>query len=294
MCLIGRGTTGTVYRLNTLIAVKRARVGEEEQTDHAHEQGIFDILESYPQLPYLIRSYYRRPLDTFLELAPNGNIAILLNQFQQRNREGTQVMKVWQALDTQHVFRWVRQLCCAAASLERIGLCHGDIRPGNMLLDADWNLRLCDFDRTVKIGEHLTVLTEPFGRLLDENDDGDAGTYGKATAQVDAFAIGSVYYTLLNGHEPYETEAWGKDHFVILCEKFQKKELPQLTHSSEHDIIHKCWNGAYRHISDISKQFTSGESKDAFTVKGQDCLEMRKRECEAFCRSGRIDTLDRY
>ena len=41
----------------------------------------------------------------------------------------------------------MKQLCIAAAGLETTGLCHGDIRPGNMLLDENWNLKLCDLDR---------------------------------------------------------------------------------------------------------------------------------------------------
>ena len=36
----------------------------------------------------------------------------------------------------------MKQLCLAAADLERIGLCHGDIRPGNMLLNANRDLFL--------------------------------------------------------------------------------------------------------------------------------------------------------
>lgn len=60
----------------------------------------------------------------------------------------------------------MRQLCLAVGGLEKIGLAHGDIRPGNMLLDADWNLKMSDFERAMNIGEEIVVLTEPFGRLL--------------------------------------------------------------------------------------------------------------------------------
>jgi thiamine kinase-like enzyme len=58
---------------------------------------------------------------------------MLLDQYQQRDRHGTQVLKITQALDSQDLHRWMKQLCLAATGLERIGLCHGDIRPGNML-----------------------------------------------------------------------------------------------------------------------------------------------------------------
>lgn len=37
MSLIGRGSTSTVYRLNEVVAVKRARTGEDEQANHEQE-----------------------------------------------------------------------------------------------------------------------------------------------------------------------------------------------------------------------------------------------------------------
>lgn len=170
MSLIGQGATGAVYQLNAFIAVKRARTGEDEQADHANEQRMFHFLENCSSIPYMIRCYYRRPQDTFLEFAPNETVAMLLNQYQERDSYGTRVLRVSQSLESQDIHRWMRQLCFAAAGLERIGLVHGDISPGNMLLDADWNLKLGDLDRGMEIGEDIEVLTEPFGRLLGEGD----------------------------------------------------------------------------------------------------------------------------
>jgi len=81
MSLIGRGVIGTVYQLNAFIAVKRARLREDEEVDHANEQRNFKFLENYSSIPYLIRCYYRTSKNTFLELAPNGSIAMLLDQY---------------------------------------------------------------------------------------------------------------------------------------------------------------------------------------------------------------------
>ena len=292
MSLIGRGATGTVYQLNAFIAVKRARQGADEEVDHANEQRIFKFLEDYSPIPHLIRCYYRTPKDTFLELAPNGSIAMLLNQYQKRDSPGIQVLKVTQALDRQDLHHWMKQLCLAAAGLERIGLCHGDIRPGNMLLDANLDLKLSDLDRGVKVGEDIAVLTEPFGRLLNEEDGAGAGTYGKAGARTETFAIGSVYYTLLRGHEPYETEPWGRDHFVILGEKLQNKEFPLLTDSAGDTIIRKCWSGEYGQISELSAEFAGRQDEPA--SEDRQWLEMRQLECKRFVQSGSMGKLDRY
>lgn len=284
-----------MYQLSAFIAVKRARTGEDEQADHANEQRMFQLLENYSPIPYLIRCYYQRPKDTFLEFAPNRCVATLLNQYQKRG-DDTRVREISQILDSQIIHRWMRQLCLAAAGLERIGLVHGDIRSGNMLLDANWNLILSDLDRGMKVGDNIAVLTEPFGRLLGKQDGG--GTYGKAGARTETFAIGSVYYTLLRGHEPYETEDWGRDRFVTLCEKFQNKEFPPLTGAAEDAIIHKCWSEGYQQVKELLVEFTGDAEQDESEYESADkdlkWLETRQVECKEFIQSGLVDTLDRY
>lgn len=115
----------------------------------------------------------------------------------------------------------MRQLSLAVVGLEDEGLSHGDIRPGIMLLDSEWDLKLSDLDRAVRIGGQILVLTEPLGRLLGKKDGEGAGSYGIAGARTETFAIGSIYYTLTRSYEPYETESWGKEHGVVLIDKFQ-------------------------------------------------------------------------
>lgn len=220
---------------------------------------------------------------------------MLLNQYQQRDRRhSTQVLKITQTLDPQDLHRWMKRLCLAAAGLERIGLCHGDIRPGNMLLDANRDLRLSDLDCGMKMGEDVVVLTDPFRRLLSQEDGVGASTYSKASARIDTFAIGSIYYTLLRGHEPYETESWGRDHYVILGEKLQKKEFPPLTDSAGGTIIRKCWNGEYQFINELLAEVTGSKGQDEPASEDWEWLAMQRLECKTFVQSGWVDTLERY
>ena len=292
MSLIGRGANGTVYQLSALIVVKRARTGEDEEADHANEQKIFRFLEKRPHVPHLIRCIYQRPKDTFLELAPNGSMAMLLNKYQER--DGIRVLKVLHTLNDQQIDLWMRQLGLAAAGLEEHGLVHGDIRPGNMLLDSNWNLSLSDMDRAMMIGEEVAVMTEPFGRLIGKEDGEGTGSYGNASARTETFAIGSVYYTLTRGYEPYETESWGEEHYVVLSEKFQNKEFPSLTDSATDVVISKCWNGEYHSVKDVLTEFAHNAGVDDPAVEDQEWLELRQVECKEFIKSGFVDTLQRF
>lgn len=58
---------------------------------------------------------------------------------------------------------------------------------GKHALDANRDLRLSDLDRGMKMGEDIAVLSEPFGRLLDQEDGVGAGTHGKSGAWTDLF-----------------------------------------------------------------------------------------------------------
>ena len=294
MSLIGLGATDAVYQLNPFVVVKRARTGEHEEIDHANEQKIFRYLEKCSFIPHLVHCYYQRSKDTFLEFAFNGCVAALFNQYQKRDNRCTQVLKISRTLNSQDVRRWMKQLCLAAAGLERVGLVHEDIRSGNMLLDADWNLKLSDFDRGMKIGDDVEVLIEPFGRLLNEEEFGDLGIYGKAGARTETFVIGSIYYTLLRGHELYETESWSKNHYVVLGEKFQRKEFSSLTDFAEDAIIRRCWSGEYQQVKEVLAEFTDDAEQDEPINKDKNCLNIRQMECKEFIQCGLMDTLERF
>jgi serine/threonine protein kinase len=281
MPLLGRGATGLVYKVTDTMVVKLARKGADEQKGHANEQRMFEMIEENPgKIPYLIECHHRTPHVTFLQFASGGDLAVLLNKYQKRDEQnGWKVLEITQALDSQDIDRWMEQLCDVAATLERLGLAHNDIRPGNMLLDAERNLKLADLDRGTKVGEDIQVLTEPFGRLLNKSEGIDAGSYGKAGARTEIFAIGSVFYSLLRGYEPYETEYWGDDHGVILSEKFQNKEFPHLAESVEDNIIRKCWHGEYGQVKDLLHE-----------VKSKN-MRTRRVGCEKLIKSGAISRL---
>lgn len=53
MSLIGRGTNSTVYQLDSLVAVRRVRAGDDEQADHANEQQKNSLPAEFRADPFL-------------------------------------------------------------------------------------------------------------------------------------------------------------------------------------------------------------------------------------------------
>lgn len=283
------GGIGAVFQLNDLVVVKIPR--DPAEPDHATEQRVFEKIEVHPPHPNLLRSFLRVPGATFLERLPRGDLASLLRDQQTIDPKTQQVLAVTGVLSTDLTFHWMKELASAAAWLENIGLAHGDIRPPNILLDAENHALLCDFDRAVGIGERLDVGTDPFARLLGSEAGEERGSYGKAGARTEQFALGSVLYSLTRGHDLYEKEWFGIDHYCTIMDLLQKREFPPLNHSWADMIIDKCWNAGFTTIKEIEGTFQEQvHGRDRETRDIAWYVE-RREECEEMIRKGMLDNL---
>jgi serine/threonine protein kinase len=116
-------------------------------------------------------------------------------------------------LPTGEVLRMLIQVCCALAYAHERGVIHRDIKPDNIMLLENGEIKIFDFGIALLEGErHRTWrgFSSPIGtpdymapeRLLGERGDGRA----------DIYAVGVVLYELLCGRTPFEE----KDGFAII------------------------------------------------------------------------------
>ena len=103
--------------------------------------------------------------------------------------------------------RLVIDLARAVAYAHRHGVVHRDLKPGNILLDADGQARITDFGLAKRTDRpsHLTmegqVLGTP-GYMAPEQAKGAAQQSGPAA---DIYALGAILYHLLTGHPPFRS-----------------------------------------------------------------------------------------
>ncbi|KAG6260673.1 hypothetical protein E4U47_000355, partial [Claviceps purpurea] len=101
------------------------------------------------------------------------------------------------------------------------------------------NIRLADFDTSVKIGEELQAASEPFIQLGEDFETPQAGSTSEQ------FALGSCIYTIRFGHIPLD----GLDP-PERVQKHMKNELPSTENDTEFgDVTVRCWQGQYASIS---------------------------------------------
>ncbi|MCJ1412336.1 hypothetical protein MMC19_006430 [Ptychographa xylographoides] len=138
---------------------------------------------------------------------------------------------------------WIKQLASAVEWLERLGYAHGDLRPANILLDAEDTIKVADFDSTVRYGEQLLVTTLPFCKL---DDNYEAPLAGALTEQ---YAVGSCIYNIRNLVEPFHDLPG-----PVMVRKLINNEFPVTSHDHLFgDIILGCWHGKYSSIQRLQR-----------------------------------------
>ena len=198
-----------------------------------NEQEIFAQLEKSPP-PYIIRCLLSRPNILFMPFINAKNL---------HDRMKTN--------DTHRpILSWMFQLTSAAVALEATGLAHGDIKPLNILIDNDDQLTLLDLDHTLPIGDDLEVGDEPYIRVHTRDGREDGGFLGKAGAETEQFALGSIFFYMTRGEELY-ADMTPYDRVQTLL----ARQFPDLEPDNPIDnIISRCWNGEFAQVADILRE----------------------------------------
>ncbi|EGD96023.1 serine/threonine protein kinase [Trichophyton tonsurans CBS 112818] len=174
-----------------------------------HEQEIFRQLESIP-CSSISHALYCAPDLIFMELYKNGTLHERLSSTKA----------------PRPVLQWMQQLSEAVACLEALGYAHGELSPRNIMFTEDDNLRLVDFDHSLKLGEDLEVgdyplYTAQFG-----------GTFG---------ILGSIFWYMVRG-----TELWAGVQGLDLVDRLIARTCPDMDlEDPVNRISRDCWTGRF-------------------------------------------------
>ncbi|RMZ73485.1 Serine threonine kinase [Pyrenophora seminiperda CCB06] len=138
--------------------------------------------------------------------------------------------------------KWVRQAAESIAFIHSKDVIHCDIHPNNFLLDAQLNLRLCDFAGSL-FGELDGKAMESTAFFLPRD------ALSTPNAQSDIFALGSVmYYIMAGGREPYD--GLSEDEITA---RFSQGEFPHDVDEFEccGQTISGCWTGKFISVQEV-------------------------------------------
>lgn len=221
--IVGEGAYGIVYKCrnketNDFVAIKKFKETEDEvvQKSMQRELKVLKILKHENIVEF--KEAFKRKGSLFLVFEyVEKNLLELL----QEHPKG---------LDPNCIKKLIYQMCKALKYLNDMGIIHRDIKPENMLIDSNYNLKLCDFGFAKMVPKGAKDLTDyvatrwyrPPELLLISN------SYGP---EVDFWAVGCIMGELSDGDPlfPGENEF---DQLVIIQNmlgKFPDHQLEAFT-----------------------------------------------------------------
>ena len=196
---IGRGGQGVVYRarqksLNRVVALKVVRTGERTtparlkrfrleaeaaaSLDNPNIVPIYEVGERAGSCYFSMKFIEGGPLDQLAKREP---------------------MPVRWAAEV------IAKLARAVHYAHQCGILHRDIKPGNILLDANREPHLTDFGlaRLTETESTVTRTIETLGTPSYMAPEQALGHHNQLTSATDVYGLGAVLYHLLTGHPPF-------------------------------------------------------------------------------------------
>ncbi|HEY1391670.1 MAG TPA: serine/threonine-protein kinase [Ktedonobacterales bacterium] len=127
--------------------------------------------------------------------------------------------------------RYVTQIASALDYAHSLGVIHRDIKPQNVLLDAEGNAHLSDFSIARLLEESRTKLTST-SRMLGTPAyiAPEQITTGQVSAASDIYSLGAMLFELVTGHAPFEA-----DSLMEMLRK-QSQDMPPLPRAFRPDL----------------------------------------------------------
>ncbi|NQU36109.1 MAG: protein kinase, partial [Actinobacteria bacterium] len=212
---LGAGSLGEVYRAKQLafgqtmreVAIKLFRV-DKVTSDNIHDV-FYDVivlvglLEDLPALGVASRLMRVYDIGVLKTPAPRAFVSMklirgkktLANIIRQRRHGG---MRVRTSLGL------LRQILTPLAWMHTLDqpIAHGNIKPGNVLMDEESNLILTDFGLAARLP------LGSFGGAIQYQAP-ESLQAGEVSASADVYAIGLIWYKMLTGRHPFEAIAAG-------------------------------------------------------------------------------------
>lgn len=217
---VGQGAAGIVFRgihrsFNIPVAVKVLRANQLEadpmgfqrfrreaqllaKLNHPNVVRVWDF-EDDPEFPYLV-----------LEYVEGFSLAELI---QQSGR-----------LQANRAVRVVQQAAMGLDAAHQLGIIHRDVKPGNILLTRDGNVKLADLGLAVLVadltgsGQNSDSLAGTAGYMSPEQ----AGSGAVVDHRSDIYSLGATFYHMLTGQLPFV----GRSAMEVLLKHVREPVVP--------------------------------------------------------------------
>eukprot|EP01134_Creolimax_fragrantissima_P005018 CFRG5018T1 len=185
---------GDIYAMKLLNKVEICR--QLEKTYYWEER---DVMARNINSPWIITLDYAfqdsKYLYLIMEFVPGGDLFTLMTKFD---------------FEEEWARFYLAQAVLAVHDMHSLGFSHRDIKPDNIMLDREGNIKLADFGSTASIGKDGEIYSDTAVGTPDYvspevlDSQGGKGSYGK---ECDWWAIGIVTFEMMCGDPPFSSES---------------------------------------------------------------------------------------
>ncbi len=200
----GEGGMAFVYRgldlaLDREVAIKvlSPDLAKEEQKGNLflHEARTAATLNHYAVLPIYTCGEFEDQPYIVMQWMAGGSLDVKLEEAKE-------------PLPVRDVVKWIRDIAEGLDNARRHGIIHHDIKPANIMMDADGNVKIGDFGisqalhdaRSAKLNELTKAWASPHYVSPEKV------ATGKETYLGDIYSLGATFHHLLTGSEPFADE----------------------------------------------------------------------------------------
>jgi serine/threonine protein kinase len=166
-----------------------------------------------------------------MEYACNGSLASALKEVNKGNPP-----EFW---THENISKIIVGIVLGMRYLHSKGIIYRDLKPGNLLLDEQFRVRICDLG-TSRIENCGTATADTFTTFSYAAPE-DLLHWGVPTKKADIFSFGLILYELFVGKSVFPSDAAPERIIKLLIDNFRPK-IPNYVNPPIRRIIKRCWS----------------------------------------------------
>lgn len=260
--VVGHGGMSVVYLAMNEVANKQWAIKEIRKDGvldfQAVKQGLVTETEILKRL-----SHARLP--SIVDVIEDEQTFLIVMDYIEGNSLD-KVLSEYGAQPQEEVIKWAQQLCDVLGYLHsrEPAIIYRDMKPSNIMLEPDGNVKLYDFGIAREFKEHNLADTVSFGTYAYAAPE-QFGGMGQTDARTDIFALGVTMHHLVTGRNPCDTPydykpirqinpalSSGLEKIIIKCTQLNAEDRYQ----SAAELMY-----ALEHYNEIDDQYRKREKK---------------------------------
>lgn len=225
--LLSHGISGLVRIVDDNTVLKHPAADGHYERDHIIERRIYERLGQHPRIVKLISF-------------EDGYIVLERLKYPLRQHlHNLQATNTLPSLD--QIFKWSQQVAEGIQYLHSKNVFQADIGTHNLLLDSEYDLKVCDFAGSSIDGEPAWVCPSSHA----EYPFTDQENY-QPTVKSELFSLGSVIYEICTTRRPYDEKSDSEVEKL-----YRERRFPETGSLLLGSVVLKCWFSRYSSAAEV-------------------------------------------